>query len=469
MTRRLWRQTAVAMIWVLGLLSLSTPPALADRAGVVATLPYTSTLTSTIWDGQNAYIFGGMNGLYSYTGIAYSDRVVRFDPATKTSSFMQARMPTERADTAAVWTGQYAYIFGGEYCYYYKPIGGDNGYFEYKCRPTHDIVRYDPATDTATRMLAQVPEGTTRGLSAIWDGSFIYLFGGCCSGGQSSRQILRYEPQADQMMTMAASLPTRRFGTSAVWDGQNAYVFGGYNGPVQYQFGCCPVQSEYLSTCCTRVVKYDPATDVVTEVDAAIPSRLGLNRTRTTAVWDGTHAYIFGGGDGFECCGTTFADQAYYRDIVRFDPATHLIESMTALLPSGTRAASSVWDGTHAYVFGGCSDRGCTSEIVKYVLVPGPPQNFRVDPVNKQMILRWDPPAANSYSLKFPVTKFRIYKGSQPGILGLWAEVSSDTFSKADTSCVFITRCYYAISAKNALGEGERSQEVAGLGSREVL
>src|ERR1051326_4213898 len=77
------------------------------------------------------------------------------------ATVMSAHLPTARRYTSAVWTGQYAYVFGG-----WSTSGNTPGY---------EVLRYDPANDAIRVMNASLP--TARwGTSAIWDGTYAYIF-----------------------------------------------------------------------------------------------------------------------------------------------------------------------------------------------------------------------------------------------------------------------------------------------------
>src|SRR5688572_24162344 len=115
-----------------------------------------------------------------------------------------------------------------------------------------------------TTMPATLPTARSYG-TAVWDGSNAYVFGGW--DGWYLNQVVRYNPSANTVTTMGASLPTSGTnGASAVWDGSNAYVFGGY-------------RSAFIST----IVRYNPATDTATVALSTLPS----GRDDTVAVWDG--------------------------------------------------------------------------------------------------------------------------------------------------------------------------------------
>lgn len=219
-------------------------------------------------------------------------------------------------------------------------VFGGLGYLRYD-----QIVRYNPATDTTTTMNAVLPTGRSA-LTAVWDGSNAYVFGGygydtTCSCDRQMSQIVRYNPSTNAVTTMGATLPIGRAGASAVWDGTNVYVFGGLHGSLG-------------SPGLTDIVRYNPATDTVTTMGAALPT----GSHSASAIWDGTSAYIFGG-----CC-ESITRQLSNR-IVRYTPATDTVTVLPTTLPTARAETSAVWDGANAFIFGG-SDGAPTAQILRF-------------------------------------------------------------------------------------------------------
>lgn len=363
--------------------------------------------TSAVWDGTNAYIFGGLDRSGSYL-----DEIVRYNPATDAVATMGGTLPTARLSTSAVWDGTNAYIFGGS-------RGG----------LLNEILRYNPATDAVTTMNAALPTARDQ-TSAVWDGTNAYIFGGISGGGVLS-QIVRYNPATDAVTTMNATLPTGRHGTSAVWDGNNAYIFGG--------------SSDGFSL--SQIVRYDPTTDSVTTMNAILPT----GRFLMSAAWDGAHAFIFGGnGDG-----------ETLHQVVRYNPATDAVTTMSATLPTRRHGTSAAWDGTNANIFGGNGEgAGDWNQIVRYnPNSPTAPLNFAAAPGPSpgQITLSW---LNASDSGSSPVTGYKVYRGTSSGgetFLTTLGNVRTYTDSGLPEGA---TR-YYRVSAVNAAGEGSLSSEVS--------
>lgn len=89
-----------------------------------------------------------------------------------------------------------------------------------------------------------------------------------------------------------------------------------------------------------EVVRFEPETRQVTTLSGHLPAGIG----GAAAVWDGAAAYLFG---GFNTHG------GYWTGIVRYEPSTGRSEVLRATLPFGLSGGYAFWDGRHAYVLGG--------------------------------------------------------------------------------------------------------------------
>ncbi|MGQ0536767.1 MAG: Kelch repeat-containing protein [Methanobacteriota archaeon] len=234
------------------------------------------------------------------------------------------RLPSGRYLTSAATTGALVHVFGGWTA----------------STTVRDIVRYDPVTDNATLLSAQLPTGLGES-SAVFDprdrsaagcpGGCVYLFGGFESGVGYKDKIVRFNPATGSVQNLSVTLPGARTGTSAVWAGTVAYIFGG-GGAVWY----------------SQILRFDPVNNTVATV-GSLPSPKGY----TAAYWDGQHAFVFGGYNG------TSSDE-----IVRFDPLTNQATVLAPKLPAARRSPSAVGSGDTAYVFGGQNANGTMSDEI---------------------------------------------------------------------------------------------------------
>lgn len=171
--------------------------------------------TSAVWTGQYAYIFGGQ-----ISGEILRE-VVRYNPVDNTHTTYSNGLPTAMYGTCAAWTGTFAYIFGGRY------MSGDS------VLPSVDIIRWDPVSNSATKISATLPSGRLWS-AAAFDGQYIYVIGGMLLYGDVTRQILRFDPATEQVTVLPAMLPLGMYGMVAVKDGGNILSMGGSTtgGPI---------------------------------------------------------------------------------------------------------------------------------------------------------------------------------------------------------------------------------------------
>jgi Ca2+-binding RTX toxin-like protein len=329
--RRMKRVFSVIMVFLLCLSMFSIFPLCvhAPVAVVLARLPSARTQSASIWDGNNAYVFGGSDAS------GPMNQILKYNPASDSVSVMSAVLPYPAVDLCAVWSGQYAYIFGG--AIYSPPF-------------THMIARYDPSSDSMTLISNTF---SLYSMSAVWAGNCAYLFGGY-DGYAYYDSILKFDPTSNQVTTMSARLPTPSKWSSAVWTGNYAYVFGG---------------NQYYDTPTNQILRYDPTTDTITTIIAGLPQKVFF----TSAVWTGAYAYIFGGN--LDPSGTV-TDK-----IFQFDPASETSTTVKEALPSARRGTSAVWNGQCAFIFGGDTwpPQAFLNEIVKFSPDIGPVAYWKFD------------------------------------------------------------------------------------------
>lgn len=141
-----------------------------------------------------------------------------------------------------------------------------------------------------------------------------------------------------------AQLATARAAASAAYipELNVVYIFGGLDGtdanaPLYY----------------FEIVEYEPVFGTVVRQGTDLPSP----RAFTSAVWSGSHAYIFGGLDNFG---------AYLLDVLQYDPFSGTIGTSSTQLPTGLAGMSAVWTGTYALLFGGYDGTSVVGDILYY-------------------------------------------------------------------------------------------------------
>lgn len=278
-----------------------------------ARLPSARERTSAVFDGQYAFVFGGRNEA------GYLDDILKYDSATGTVVKMRAVLPRGLAATSAVWTGRYAFIFGG--------LSGESTQGALEKR----ILRYDPQSDALAIMGATLPAGL-EGTMAVWDGRHAHVIGGRTLGLSVWDRIVRYDPARDEATLASAKLPRSISYGSAVWDGDGATVFGGVESDPVTRF----------ETPLSSILRYDPVAEVVSTLTNTLPSA----RQFASAVFDGSDAYVFGGRNA----------TVPLSEVLRIGPAATDVSVMDVSLPSDVAAASAVWDGEKATIFGGFTE-----------------------------------------------------------------------------------------------------------------
>lgn len=347
--------------------------------------PFAGYGTSAVWDGKRAYIFGGRSSSGS------QDTIVRYDPAKDEIRVMSARLPSRRAYTSAVWDGNFAYVFGG--------LSGANV-------PLADVVRYDPSTDEAVVLPSNLPSAR-YGTSAVWAGQAAYVFGGY--GGPTSPpsysyldQIVRFDPGTGSISAMNGFIPNGGTGTSAAWIGNRAYVSGGFNGTWSGRISSFDPMSDSATTVASLPFRIDKSAAVATatevvilggyspgsgQLDSVISFDPETNAARvksytlpaessgTSAASNGQRTFIFG-GSGYNSSGQ------YRRSsgILNYDATGNDLSVATATLPSARSGTAAAWLNGKAYIFGGSTDVGPTSEVLSF-----DPQTNAVTTMNAQL------------------------------------------------------------------------------------
>jgi hypothetical protein len=124
---------------------------------------------------------------------------------------------------------------------------------------------FEPGPDTFGFRETFLPSAR-YGLSCAADPSSkeIFCFGGVLVLGneqQMTDQIIRFDPDSDNVTVMTSVLPTARSGTSCAWSDatQRVYCFGGYDWEAGYT---------YLD----QIVSFDPASGSLTNQSAVLPT-----------------------------------------------------------------------------------------------------------------------------------------------------------------------------------------------------
>lgn len=140
-------------------------------------LPTPRCATSAVWDGQNAYVFGGRDAS------GRLDQIVKFSPASGSITIVEVKLSVKRTGSSAAWASDRAFV-----------VGGTTGVDE-AGSPLASVEVYTPATQTATVTSTSLPSGLSQ-VAAVWTGQSVHVFGGYQTPDRKvvSNQILRYTP-----------------------------------------------------------------------------------------------------------------------------------------------------------------------------------------------------------------------------------------------------------------------------------
>ena len=215
--------------------------------------------------------------------------------------------------------------------------GGENCYIGY-CNYNSSGARYSPATDSWTPTSSvNVPLGRSRH-SAVWTGSQMIIWGGIYDDGIELLPLGdggRYNPTSDTWTSIAqtSDAPSERYAHRAVWTGTQMIVWGGNWGYLLFQDGG----------------RYNPATGTWSPVST---SGAPASRTGHTALWSGSEMLIWG---GIGTNGTQVADGARYNL-----SANTWSTISTVGAPSALYGYSAIWTGSRMILWGGSILNGYT-------------------------------------------------------------------------------------------------------------
>jgi N-acetylneuraminic acid mutarotase len=172
---------------------------------------------TAVWTGTEMLVWGGGddNGLCQTGG--------RYNPQTDTwgTPLTTVGAPA-RGGHAAVWTGTEMVIWGGG-----DASVGNND--------VNTGMRYDPVQDMWLGPISSVGAPESRDFCcAAWTGKEMVIWGGNDGnypGGMYLNTGGRYDPSTDTWAAMSTDgAPSPRDGVSGVWTGSEVVLFGGHNG-----------------------------------------------------------------------------------------------------------------------------------------------------------------------------------------------------------------------------------------------
>ena len=208
-----------------------------------------------------------IGGLYNTDSpVPRSDRIWRYDPASNViEGSMYATLPGARDSAAAAYVPATQRIF---------VFGGAAASTQYR-----DILEYDPLADNLVVLDAQLPY-------RLWDAAYayvpathsIYLFGGQ-NPDRITADILRFDVATRTVHMLEAKLPVARREAAAAFVPARGriYIFGGHSVSGQLD----------------QILSFDPASEQLEIVPAPLPD--AIERTTATYVPGTDKVYLIGG------------------------------------------------------------------------------------------------------------------------------------------------------------------------------
>ena len=275
-----------------------------------------------------------------------------------TWSPLKSTIPDGLNDHTAVWTGTEMLVWGGQDLPWDQAPYSGEGF------------RYNPSTDTWSRMNPVGSPQARANYTAVWTGSEMIIYGGTVATGSSANSGARYNPATDSWVaTSAPAVAPAVNQHTAIWTGSRMVVWGGadVNGAATNKGGVYdPVTNTWVAMTLasapfarlghvavwtgSRMIiwgggmpdggLYDPAANTWTIIPSGLPNE-PFPYNGATAVWTGSRM-IFWGGDGHNTGGA-------------FDPVsfTWTPTATGTGVPSGRSGHTAIWTGGVMVVWGG--------------------------------------------------------------------------------------------------------------------
>ncbi len=276
--------------------------------------------------GTDVLVWGGRDPLHSFVPLGDGRR---YNLATDTWSPMAGLdAPVARYAHSAIWTGSEMIVWGG---------------LDATSTALKSGARYAPLTNAWTPTPSSgkaVPQARSNH-SAVWTGSEMIVWGGCCdAGGGALNTGARYAPNTNSWTATygAPGYPEGLRDHTAVWTGSQMVVWG-----------LRPNGSNYGS-------RYQPDIDDWLDVSTvnAPPPRAGH-----TALWTGTRMIVWGGHD--------FQNASYFNSGGRYEPVSDTwLATATAGAPSPRYQHVAAWSGKHMLVWSGADASGVLDDGGRY-------------------------------------------------------------------------------------------------------
>jgi N-acetylneuraminic acid mutarotase len=231
-----------------------------------------------------------------------------------------------RLSHTAIWTGSEMIIWGG--------TSGGNDF--------NDGAKYNPITNTWSKIsLIGAPTGRS-GHSAIWTGSEMIIWGGII-GASFVNDGARYNPTSDTWTPITSvNAPNGRIDHRAIWTSTEMIIWGGSGS-----------SGIYFSDIC----KYNPITNTWTKITPT-GTQPSLRQSHS-AIWISNEMIIWGGFNNGICL----------NDMAKYNPITNNWTLMSTINPPKARYGhSTIWNGTNLIIWAGQGSEGLINDGSKYNL-----------------------------------------------------------------------------------------------------
>lgn len=396
------------------------------------------------------YIFGGY-------GAANLKTTEVYDPASNTTIF-KASAPTARRYARAVVVNNKIYVIGGT---------------SLTLEGVATVEVYDPETDTwATKKSMNMPRWAS-GVAAV--NGKIYVFGGSNGGGgyiyNATEAIEEYDPETD-IWTIKGNMPTAKLGIEAVAAGDKIYIFGGeskttfFDEVVAYDtntgnwstIASMPgVRSDYGKA------EYDNKVYIIDgrTTNSTVCTNIVYSYTLPNMVIAAPPDLSVVAGDQKADLSWTAVDGSTSYSLKRATTAGGPYESIATGITGTKYADTGLTNGTtYYYIVTAVNSAGESNPSNEASATPFKPETKPEAPINLTAV-GWDSKVDLTWNATEGASNYTVKRSTTAG--GPYAVIAENIIATnySDTDVTNGTTYYYIVTASNAEGESEPSNEAS--------
>lgn len=408
----------------------------AARAVSNPLLPFPILGATTVWTGEEFFIFGGRSGP------EYQKTIIRYDPKTQEVAVMDGKLPSGRQSMAGVFVpGQRSvYLFGGATLVEtWDPNKERN---QLVPESIDDILRYDIDADKVTK-IDQLPY-TAWGLHATYNGRTIHVYGGLSfkfpAFIERKSDIVSVDPFATSAATRIKTLDVNL--KYAVQDAAVAML----NGKAYLMGGLATIQTENGDETSDVVRTIQVFDTRIADAPTIAPFNLPVKGLQYAAGASGDGVLYAIGGRLFN--GTALTS------IFVVQPDQKVVTTHPLQLPGGRYAAGYAQAGEKGdiFLFGGRDanvHKDGLSDIIQFtpgVTEPSAPSKLETKVEGFEVVLRWNAPRYDGGSTVTGYEVYRVHNGFETR-LGM-----TETTEYRDSAFPPGSSTTYRVRAVNSLG-----------------